>query len=145
MPIPGSKYAGGIVGKLLLKGATKGGSETVVSKAVSTITKNAQNGKTFADKVAKGMKKGYKNPQREITVKTKSGTKTRVDNIGTRNGKVKLVEAKSSQRARLTPNQKKAFAGIEKSGATVVGKGKPGYRGGTTIEPQKVRIIRGEQ
>ncbi|AZD60313.1 hemagglutinin/hemolysin-related protein [Pseudomonas chlororaphis subsp. aurantiaca] len=42
----------------------------------------------------------------------------------------------------MTKNQKKAFPEVEKTGATVVGKGKPGFPGGTTIPPTRVEIIR---
>jgi hypothetical protein len=42
----------------------------------------------------------------------------------------------------LTKNQKKGFLAIEKNGGTVVGKGKPGYPGGTQIPPTKVDINR---
>ena len=31
---------------------------------------------------------------------------------------------------------------IEKSGATVVGRGKPGYPGGTQIPPTRVEVVR---
>ena len=39
-------------------------------------------------------------------------------------------------------NQKLGFPEIEKTGATVVGKGKPGFTGGTRIPPTRVDIIR---
>ncbi|AUG01695.1 hypothetical protein CXQ81_14125 [Pseudomonas sp. 09C 129] len=57
-------------------------------------------------------------------------------------GEISCVECKSSEIAPLTKNQKKAFPEIEKTGATVVGKGKPGFPGGTTIPPTRVEIIR---
>jgi len=109
----------------------------------ANLAKNKQAGNTWAKKVNLGMNKGYKNVQREVTLKTKSGTKVRVDNIGTRNGKPELVESKASQSAALTKNQKIAFPEIQKSGGVVVGKGKPGYPPGTIIDPQKVRVVRG--
>lgn len=49
---------------------------------------------------------------------------------------------KASITAPLTKNQKKAFPEIERTGATVVGKGKPGYPKGTKIKPTKVIIKR---
>ncbi len=49
---------------------------------------------------------------------------------------------KASITAPLTKNQKKAFPEIERTGATVVGKGKPGYPKGTKIKPTKVIIER---
>ncbi len=45
---------------------------------------------------------------------------------------------KASITAPLTKNQKKAFPEIERTGATVVGKGKPGYSKGTKIKPNKL-------
>jgi hypothetical protein len=149
VPIPGSK----VIGKAIVGAIFKGGGKTVVNQGVKQTVKqniskakqviiNKKNGDAFRDKVAAGAKKGHSNVQKEITVKTKSGVKTRVDVIGTRNGKPKLIEAKGSRDAPLTKAQKKAFPEIEKSGATVVGKGKPGYEGGTKIPPQKVKIVR---
>jgi integrase len=57
-------------------------------------------------------------------------------------GDVRLQEAKSSATAKLTDRQKAAHPEIQKSGATVVGKGKPDYPGGTKIQPTKVEIVR---
>jgi hypothetical protein len=82
----------------------------------------------------------------QITVKTKSGTKTRLDFVSKdANGDVKCTECKASGSAPLTKNQQAGFPEIEQSGATVVGKGKPGFPGGTEIPPTKVDIIRKEQ
>jgi filamentous hemagglutinin len=53
-----------------------------------------------------------------------------------------VTEAKASQTAPLTKNQKAAHPSIEKSGGTVVGKGKPGYEGGTKIPRTKVNVVR---
>jgi hypothetical protein len=55
---------------------------------------------------------------------------------------VKLTEAKSSQTAPLTKKQKVAHPEIEKSGGTVVGKGKPPFVGGTKIPPTKIDVER---
>lgn len=80
---------------------------------------------------------------REVTVKTDSGVRTRIDMMGRNaDGEISCVECKSSEIAPLTKNQKKAFPEIEKTGATVVGKGKPGFPGGTTIPSTRVEIIR---
>lgn len=127
----------------------------VVTKAAPAVTrtasrstniwKNASKGKNFEAKVTRGLRKGNQNVQRQVTIKTQSGLRTRVDNLATRKGNIRVFEAKSSQGARLTSNQKKAFAEIEKSGGVVVGKGKPGYEGGTLIPPQTVKVIRGSQ
>lgn len=57
-------------------------------------------------------------------------------------GNIQCIECKSSATAPLTRNQKSAFPEIEQSGGTVVGKGKPGFPGGTQIPPNKVEIVR---
>lgn len=73
------------------------------------------------------MNKTHKEVQQQITVKTQSGVKTRIDIVGKnkQTGDLKCVECKASPTAPLTKNQKQAFPEIEKTGATVVGKGNP--------------------
>ncbi len=80
---------------------------------------------------------------REVTAKTKSGVRTRFDMLGRdADGNISCIECKSSDTAPLTRNQKLAYPEIEESGAVVVGKGKPGFPGGTVIPPTKVEIVR---
>jgi hypothetical protein len=81
----------------------------------------------------------------QITVKTQSGVRTRVDVLtqDPQSGEIGCIECKASPAAPLTPNQKLAFPEIEKSGAIIVGAGKPGFPGGLQIPPGAVRIIRG--
>lgn len=81
---------------------------------------------------------------RQLTVKTQDGVRTRLDVAGKipATGQPKLTEAKASDSAPLTKNQRKAFPEIAKTGATVVGKGKPGWPGGTKIPPTTVEIKR---
>jgi len=70
-------------------------------------------------------------------------TRTRIDMMGRdADGNISCVECKSSETAPLTRNQKLGFPEIEKTGATVVGKGKPGFTGGTRIPPTRVDILR---
>jgi len=109
-----------------------------------SVSDNKAKGEAFERRVVEAKKSEQSNIRREITVETKSGTKTRVDCVGTckKTGEIKLTEAKSSQSAQLTKNQRSAFPEIEKTGATVVGKGKAPFVGGTKIEPTKVKIIR---
>ncbi|MDA2168368.1 pre-toxin TG domain-containing protein [Bacillus pacificus] len=81
----------------------------------------------------------------QITLKTnKTGTKTRLDFLGANNDleDIRIVEAKGSPTAPLTKKQKIAIPEIEEHGATVVGKGKPPFVGGTEIPPTKVEIRR---
>ena len=106
------------------------------------LEKNKKSGEDFEMEIyQKKVKQGFK-PQKQITVKTKSGVKTRLDIISKEGGLDVCTECKASITAPLTKNQKKAFPEIERTGATVVGKGKPGYPKGTKIKPTKVIIER---
>jgi filamentous hemagglutinin len=79
----------------------------------------------------------------QLTVKTQSGVRTRLDVVGKdAAGNFIVAEGKASNAARLTKNQKKAFPEIEQSGATVVGRGKGAFPGGTKIPPTKVQVVR---
>lgn len=81
---------------------------------------------------------------RQVTVKLPSLDRIRLDSV-TRNrvtGKIECIECKSSVTARVKPKQAKGFREIEQHGATVVGKGKPGFPGGTKIPPTRVEIRR---
>ena len=113
-----------------------------VNKATQ-LAKNAKKGAEFEKQVLKKISKSQTDVVEQITIKTKSGTKTRLDFVGkSKSGKIKLTEAKSSQKAPLTKNQKNGFPEIAKDGGTVVGKGKGNFPGGTKIPPTKVDIIR---
>jgi hypothetical protein len=79
----------------------------------------------------------------QITVRTESGIRTRLDLVGRdSDGNIVCRECKATATAPLTRNQRVGFPEIDKSGAVVVGKGKPGFEGGTVIPPTKVEIIR---
>jgi|GEM_PF-6962188 len=78
-----------------------------------------------------------------ITVKSQKGNKTQIDIVSKKpDGSVRLQETKASQIAPLTKRQKIAHPEIEETGGTVVGKGKPGFPGGTKIPPTKVEVVR---
>lgn len=107
------------------------------------LEKNKRNGKAFEEETFADYSEDKAESVREVTLKTNSGTRTRLDMIGRdADGKVSCVECKSSETAPLTKNQKKAFPEIEVSGGTIVGKGKPGFPGGTRIPPTRVEIVR---
>jgi filamentous hemagglutinin len=74
------------------------------------------------------------------------GTRTKVDFVQKNDGKVTLTEAKGSQTAPLTKNQKVAHPQIETKGGTIrVNKGiEIGLSSGTKILPTKVEIVRPE-
>lgn len=59
-------------------------------------------------------------------------------------GNIKLTDAKSSQTAGMTKNQKPGYPAFEKYGGTVIGNNgaAQGYPAGTQIPPTKVDIIR---
>jgi RHS repeat-associated protein len=110
--------------------------------AASTIERNAANGAAFEKSVVAATKTDI-NVAEQVTLKTESGVKTRMDVVSTKaSGEIRLQEAKSSATAPLTKNQQLAHPEIGKTGATVVGQGKPGYPGGAKIPPTKVDVVR---
>ncbi|EJR72785.1 WXG100 family type VII secretion target [Bacillus cereus] len=79
----------------------------------------------------------------QVTIMTKSGVRTRLDIAGKDiDGKIDLIELKSSPTAPLTKNQKKAFPEIEESGAVVRSRSKPPFEYLEEIPPTKVTVIR---
>jgi hypothetical protein len=80
----------------------------------------------------------------QVTVRTDSGVSYRADFL-TRDpatGEIGGVEAKASQTAGFTPNQRVAIPEIAQTGGTIVGAGKPGFPGGMRIPPTTFRIVR---
>jgi RHS repeat-associated protein len=134
------------------EGGAEGGAEGAAEGAAAATTKgageagvsaNAAKGAAFERNVVNATKATDHKVAEQVTLKTQSGVKTRVDAVSKKtSGEVRLQEAKSSATAPLTKNQKLAHPEIEKSGATVVGKGKPEYPGGTRIPPTKVEVVR---
>ena len=119
------------------------GIEPVYIVLSTQLQKNKQRGKEYEDESFEEYSKTRPEAAREVTVKADNGVKTRVDIIGRdADGEISCVECKSSETAPLTKNQKSAFPEIEKTGGTVVGKGKPGFPGGTRIPPTRIDIIR---
>lgn len=107
------------------------------------LEKNKKQGKAFEEASYGEYSNTKPEAAREVTLKTDSGVRTRIDMMGRdTDGEISCVECKSSDTAPLTKNQKAAFPEIEKTGATVVGKGKPGFPGGTKIPPTRVEILR---
>ena len=107
------------------------------------IAANKAKGDAHEAAVIADMKKTHTDVTTQVTVKTKSGTRTRLDAIGKGPGGVVAIdEAKASATAPLTRNQTIAHPDIATDGAVVVGAGKPGFPGGTVIPPTTVRIVR---
>jgi hypothetical protein len=119
------------------------GIEPIYIVLSTQLENNKKQGKAFEDNSYGEYSKTKPEAAREVTVKTDSGVKTRIDMMGRdTDGEISCVECKSSDTAPLTKNQKAAFPEIEKTGATIVGKGKPGFPGGTKIPPTRVEILR---
>lgn len=120
-----------------------GGINKGVSKA-DRLKQNRVNGRNFEIEALGKMKESADDVVEQITIKSKSGTRTRLDAIGIdkETGEILIEEYKASSTAPLTKNQKKAHPEIETSGGIVVGKGKPPFIGGTEIPPTKIKIIR---
>jgi RHS repeat-associated protein len=107
------------------------------------VQANRAAGDAFEAQQFKVFGKSYPGLQSQITVETQSGVKTRIDFMGkSSSGDYCLFECKSSATAPFTKNQSLAFPEIKSSGATIVGRGKPGFPGGTQIPPSAVRILR---
>lgn len=97
----------------------------------------------FETATAKAARDAGETVAEQVTVRTASGTRTRLDlGMPQPSGATKCQECKSSATAPLTANQAKAFPEIEKTGAVVIGQGKPGLPEGTIIQPTKVEIVR---
>lgn len=110
------------------------------------LEKNKAAGAAFEQETYGGFSEEMEESAEQVTVKTESGTRTRLDMIGRdAEGNVACVECKASETAPLTPNQRVAHPEIERSGGVVVGKGKPGFPGGTQIPPTRVEIVRPKQ
>ncbi|HEV3316360.1 MAG TPA: hypothetical protein VG488_05295, partial [Candidatus Angelobacter sp.] len=110
------------------------------------VTANAAKGAAFEKTVVNATKGTDSKVAEQVTLKTESGVKTRMDVVSTKpSGAVRLQEAKSSATAPLTKAQAMAHPELEQTGATVVGKGKPDYPGGTKIPPTKVEVVRPDQ
>lgn len=105
---------------------------------------NRKTGAEYDDKCYNTFKKQYTDSQRQITIETSNGTRTRVDQIGLdKNGNVVIHEIKASGTAPLTKNQAMAFPEIFESGGVVKGAGKGIFSNGFVIPPgTKVTIIR---
>jgi RHS repeat-associated protein len=133
------------VGNLLYGGPVEKAIEQNVDRQ-SQIGANAAQGKAFQDAVAAKTAQTDSNVVQNVTVKTQSGVKTVIDVVSKNSsGATNLQEAKSSATARLTPNQAAGHPEIQNSGATVVGRGKPGFPGGTKIPPTPVKVVRPDQ
>lgn len=122
------------------------GLEPIYIVLSTQLEKNKAAGAAFEEEAYKGFSEEMEESGQQVTIKTESGTRTRLDMIGRdANGDIACVECKASETAPLTRNQKRAFPEIEQSGGRIMGKGKPGFPGGTQIPPTRVEILRPPQ
>jgi hypothetical protein len=129
--------------------AARGAQDTVADglRRRITVSDNAAQGAAFEAQVARDLERTSTDIYPQMTIRTPSGTRTRIDFISKdrATGAVQLTEAKSSPTAPLTKNQRKGFPEVEREGAVVVGKGKGDFTGGTELPPTEVRIVRPER
>jgi hypothetical protein len=111
--------------------------------SLAGVQVNKAAGDAWSEAVGMGLKASHPVAVPEITVRTASGVRTRIDWIAVdASGQFICVECKASLTAPLTPNQEVAHPEIAISGGIVAGKGKPGVPGGTVIPPTVVGVWR---
>lgn len=130
------------VGAMIASFAMGSGVGGTQKNSASILSANKLRGSSFEVKNEAALKTKFPQVQPQVTVETQSGIKTRLDFVASKNNNISLFECKSSAMAPLTRNQRLAFPEIERSGAVVVGNGKPGFSGGTNIPPTSVQVIR---
>jgi RHS repeat-associated protein len=112
------------------------------SKAADVLQANKAAGDAFEQAIGAELRTTHEIVAPQITIKTPSGTRTRVDYVTRDGAQIGCVECKASATAPLTSNQASGFPEILQNGGVVVGKGKPGVPGGTVIPPGTQVIIR---
>ena len=80
----------------------------------------------------------------QVTIETPSGSQTRLDFMARdpMTDEIICIECKNSESVPIRSGQRRAFQEMLRDGATIVGKGKPGFPGGTKIPPTRVQIWR---
>lgn len=139
--------AGGISGGGMSGNASENSMDSAGSKSITkseVLANNRIQGRAYEQQEFANFSSQNSNAVEQITIKTDTGVKTRVDAIGIDSeGNIVISEFKSSTTAPLTGNQEAAFPEIMESGGDVVGKGKGIFSGGFQIPAgTKVKIIR---
>ena len=115
----------------------------VPNSGASQLARNKAAGDAFEQQVMQQVQNTQSGVVQQVTVRTQSGVRTRIDLLGRdSSGRIVCTECKSSATAPLTTNQAAAFPEIQRTGGVVVGRGKPGFPGGTEIPPTTVDIVR---
>ena len=118
--------------------------EQLSAKRARQLRVNVAAGARIDDKTNLGFDRQRVDVGRQLTVETPTSSRTRVDFVTrTREtGEINCIECKGSDTARVSPKQREAHADIQRCGATIVGRGKPGFPGGMKIPPTSVEIRR---
>ncbi len=132
---------GQIIGQFLTLGTAAALSP--VARAPTGIQANKAAGDAWSRAVGAELQATYEIAVPEITVRTQTGARTRIDWVTKdSSGTIRCIECKASSSAPLTRGQAAAHPEIAQTGAVVVGKGKPGVPGGTAIPPTRVEVRR---
>jgi len=120
------------------------GAERLANARRAQLVVNQAAGRAFENGTATELNESGVEFAPQITVQLPSGRRLRLDFVtrepGT--GEIGCIDCKASQTAPVRPNQALGFAELEQAGATIVGKGKPGFLGGMKIPPTRVEIRR---
>ncbi|HEV8239884.1 MAG TPA: RHS repeat-associated core domain-containing protein [Thermoanaerobaculia bacterium] len=123
--------------------AVRGTPQAGQSAQAIRVQANKASGDAFSRAVGSELQATHEVAVPEITVRTQSGFRTRLDWVTKdTSGTIGCVECKGSQTAPLRPGQQAAHREMAQTGAVVVGKGKPGVPGGTVIPPTAVEVRR---
>lgn len=117
---------------------------SIANKRTDILRENKIRGAAYEKEKFAEFSSKYSHAETQVTIKTDSGRKTRVDAIGyDENGNIVINEFKSSATARLRTNQRDAFEEIRQSGGVVVGRGKGVFsRNVLTSAGTDVKVIR---
>jgi RHS repeat-associated protein len=108
----------------------------------NTVQANRAAGDAFEVAIEAELRATHEVVAPQVTIRTPSVTRTRVDFVTRDGAQIGCVECKASATAPLTRNQAAASSEILESGGIVVGRGKPGVPGGTVIPPGTPVTIR---
>ena len=106
------------------------------------VSANRLSGKRFENWIGTQVQETYETAAPQVTVVTQTGRRRVVDWVGRSDETFGLFECKGSATACYPLKQRLADEEIARTGATVVGKGKPSVPGGTKIPPTPVIVKR---
>jgi hypothetical protein len=135
---------GVVPGARLRRPTPLGGAATAESaRKAAQLAVNVKKGKAFEVSTGAKLMQIDTRVSPQVTVETPTGARARLDFVSEdASGVIKCTECKASAAAPVRSGQATAFKEIARAGATVVGKGKPGFTGGTVLPPTTVDIVR---